>query len=84
MGSVPNHPYYPQDLVLTHYSPNENDLSSVAGRFVAMWVIMLASTWYLSTLFYPKLRTKEKSIVLWFILCEWGSMQQERVGFSYE
>lgn len=64
------HPYYPQDLALHTYMPNENDLGSNAGSFVAIWVVILASTWYFSTLAFPNLNIKDKSILLWFTLCE--------------
>lgn len=70
MNSMPVHPYYPQDLVLNNYVANENNLSFIAGRFTAMWVVLLGSTWFLSSVLSPGLGSVNKSIVLWFILCE--------------
>lgn len=70
MDSTFSHPYYPSDLLLYNYLPNDDDLSSVAGKFIAMWIVILVSTWYLSTLVSPQLSKLDKSIVLWFILCE--------------
>ena len=40
-----SHPYYPRDLLLPHYIPNENSLSEILGPFFGLVAVVLGLTW---------------------------------------
>lgn len=69
--SHPTHPYYPLELVLPAYVPNESDLATIAGIFSMMLGCILSVTWALATRFRRGLSTGDKLVMLWFVLCKY-------------
>jgi hypothetical protein len=67
MASTP-HPFYPPDLVLPGYVPNELDALSLIGIFASGSILLLS----VAILINDGLKGARRMALLWFILCEYS------------
>ncbi|ESO95822.1 hypothetical protein LOTGIDRAFT_188540 [Lottia gigantea] len=70
---VPNssvkHPYYPQDIALPHYVPNDKELSVLLGGMFGSVGLFMVFTWFFSGRSKTKFSTTERLILCWFMMC---------------
>jgi hypothetical protein len=70
------HPFFPQELILPGYVPNELDALSLLGIFASGCAVILS----IAFLNNDDLKLSDRMTVLWFVLCKynpssylWGS-----------
>lgn len=63
------HPYYPTDIKLPNYIPNDATISANATHFSVLWVLLLGSSWILLINRTHGLNLSDKLTCLWFIFC---------------
>jgi cholestenol Delta-isomerase len=61
------HPYFPQDLILPGYVPNELDAVSLLAIFATGCSVILS----IAFLINDDLKLSDRMTVLWFILCKY-------------
>lgn len=64
------HPYYPVDVAIPHYKPNESDLVPMLGAFGGVIFATVFVVWRSSLLVKPSLNASEQLAITWFALCE--------------
>lgn len=70
MAGTTNHPYYPKDLKIPNYTPNESSVVELLGIFFVIVAIVLAATWIYSGSkqhLQGKYLTRIK--ICWFVVC---------------
>ncbi|KAH8782701.1 Emopamil binding protein-domain-containing protein [Diaporthe sp. PMI_573] len=67
--SAPAHPYFPLDADIPHYIPNASSVHELLARFASLLSITIFTALWLATRFNSQLRTSDKFIFGWFILC---------------
>ncbi|KZZ94042.1 EBP domain-containing protein [Ascosphaera apis ARSEF 7405] len=65
---VPSHPYYPINIKLVGYIPNEYGVLELVSMFGAGCAVILAATLCVVQFTAPKIRGADKLAVLWFVL----------------
>ena len=65
-----SHPYYPRDLVLPHYVPNDKSLLEILGVFFGIVAVFLVGTWlYTGSVKYLKNSALDRLKICWFVSC---------------
>lgn len=65
-----SHPYYPKDLSIPHYVPNDKGLVELLTVFFGLICVVLALLWfYMRKTPHLKGRTGTKIKILWFMAC---------------
>ncbi|KAK6176590.1 hypothetical protein SNE40_014845 [Patella caerulea] len=68
-NSLP-HPYFPRDISLPHYVPNDKDVTVLLGGFFAVVFAFIAGVWiYSGRSTKPKFSLLERVILCWFVMC---------------
>lgn len=67
--SVPGHPYFPPDADIPHYIPNASPVQELLVRFASLLGITIFTALWLATRFNPHMRSSDKFVLGWFILC---------------
>ncbi|KAI5288650.1 hypothetical protein KEM54_005037 [Ascosphaera aggregata] len=65
---VPSHPYYPVDVKLVGYIPNDHGVLELVSMFGAGCAATLGITICFIQLVAPKIKVADKICVLWFVL----------------
>ncbi|KAH8804883.1 Emopamil binding protein-domain-containing protein [Xylogone sp. PMI_703] len=65
---TPLHPYYPQDILLPQYVPNDWSLPGLLLGFSCGVILILSTALLLAQRVNPKLSFSDRSLVLWFVL----------------
>ncbi|XP_041349966.1 uncharacterized protein LOC121369152 isoform X1 [Gigantopelta aegis] len=69
MSSEPIHPYYPRDLRLPHYVPNEKSAAELVGVFFGVIGGFMVATWVLaSSARTVKFSIPQRIILCWFVM----------------
>lgn len=68
--SVPGHPYFPPDADIPHYIPNASPVQELLVRFASLLGITIFTALWLATRFNPHMRSSDKFVLGWFILCK--------------
>lgn len=68
LPKLPQHPYYPPELHIENYATNNGDFATLTGGFAAGCVVLLGSTWVLASQLAPRLKTLDKTILMWFVM----------------
>ena len=69
MSSGPIHPYYPRDLRLPHYVPNEKSAAELVGVFFGGIAVFMVLTWFLaSSVKTVKFSVLQRIILCWFVM----------------
>jgi len=62
------HPFYPQNIILSNYIPNDWDVPALITAFVATWALISGVTLAVVRKQNPDLKSLDQLLVLWFIL----------------
>ena len=62
------HPFYPLEANIVGYLANRWSVPTLLGIFAAGWVVILGITLALVRSHNPKLPSREKATILWFVL----------------
>ncbi|KAH7041090.1 Emopamil binding protein-domain-containing protein [Microdochium trichocladiopsis] len=65
----PQHPYFPQDLVLSGYVENETPLHVLLASFAGMLGCTILATGVLARKVNPQLTASSLAVVSWFVMC---------------
>lgn len=68
--SVPAHPYFPPDAEIPHYIPNATSVHELLVRFASLLCITIFTALWLATRFNSQMRSSDKFIFGWFVLCK--------------
>ena len=79
---LPPHPFYPIEANIVGYLANELSVLSLLGVFGSGCVVILGLTLALVMRQNPTLPSREKAIVLWFVLCKFAAIRRERCNRS--
>jgi len=63
------HPYYPTSIEILNFVANDQNTVELLAQFTALCAIILGSAWFLMSKIAPRLRTVDRWIATWFILC---------------
>lgn len=66
--SAVSHPYYPQDLLLSNYVPNDLGLAHLLVGFSCGVFVLAGLAILLPKRFKPRLSLADRSLVVWFVL----------------
>lgn len=65
-----NHPYYPRDMEIPNYIPNESSVTEILVIFFGLVGMLLSATWlYASRMQQLKGRTITKAKICWLVAC---------------
>lgn len=78
---VPSHPYYPINIKLVGYIPNEYGVLELVSMFGAGCAVILAATLCVVQFTAPKIRGADKLAVLWFVLSMFLFSQSSFLAF---
>ncbi|KAF2665690.1 EBP domain protein [Microthyrium microscopicum] len=64
-----SHPYYPPDIALPNYVPNDkHPLLLIA--VLALWAVsIISSAWWIIGFLQPTLSVRDRRISVWFVMC---------------
>lgn len=65
----PPHPFYPIEAEIVGYLANDLSVPALLGFFAAGWVVILSVTLAVVKRFNPNIPSREKAVIMWFILC---------------
>ncbi|KAK4169489.1 cholestenol delta-isomerase [Cladorrhinum sp. PSN259] len=68
---VPNHPYYPQSLLIPNYVPNTVSIPIILASFAGSISLFIGTGIMLARWYNPQLKTRkdEQFAIGWFLLC---------------
>ena len=78
---LPPHPFYPLELQLVGYLPNDWDIPTLVATFFAGWAVVLGVTDVVAGRLNPDLRGWNRALVLWFVLCVSSSSRCQAGGW---
>jgi cholestenol Delta-isomerase len=64
------HPYFPPDADIPHYIPNATPVYELVAKFASLLGTTIFTTLWLATRCNPHMRSSEKFIFGWFVLCK--------------
>lgn len=67
---APAHPYYPLDLEVVGYLPNDWSTLTLLTIFATTCTAIFALTYLLVMRVQPKIASSDLWIILWFVLCK--------------
>lgn len=65
-----DHPYYPQNVAIPKYEPNESPLHVLLVSFGLLLAVVLGSSLWISKKLNPNLTFRDKFLIGWFVQCE--------------
>ena len=75
---APSHPYYPPEIVLDGFVPNNKQAAELLVTFAAVWIPIFAVTWWAASRYNPLLKSMDKIIMLWFTMCRGARSDHKR------
>jgi cholestenol delta-isomerase len=64
-----SHPYYPRDVEIPNYVPNQTPIPVILGSFGIIIITALSGGLALSKRANPALSIADQFILCWFVLC---------------
>ncbi|ETN46876.1 uncharacterized protein HMPREF1541_01065 [Cyphellophora europaea CBS 101466] len=66
---LPSHPYSPPSIAIPNFVPNDKDTAELLISFSAIWIPIFGVAWWMASRYNPSLKSLDKIILLWFVLC---------------
>lgn len=64
-----SHPYYPLDVKLPHYVPNDKSHITLIAILLAWGIVIVVAANYVISFTWPTASKRERFTSVWFVLC---------------